>query len=127
MRGLGIDLARVDRVAQLVHGSRGPRFISRVLCPAEAAACALLPRDAQPRFVASRWAAKEALFKACGGRRGQGLAFSGVEVKARPEMHPLVVLHSPPWRRATEGLVVWISLTHEHDVAAAVCVVTERG
>jgi len=61
--GIGIDVLRADRVAR-IYRQYGEHFARRVLMPAE---MALLERQKRPeRFLAMRFAAKEAVVKAMG-------------------------------------------------------------
>lgn len=73
-------------------------------------------------FLASRWACKEALVKALGVRRGESLRFADVEVVSEGNAPPSFVFLSPAWRERTKSLSFSLSLSHEGDMSAAVCV-----
>ena len=61
--GIGVDVLEAERVRK-VHERFGPRFVERLLMPAE---IAQLGRTRRPeRFLAMRFAAKEAIVKAMG-------------------------------------------------------------
>ena len=80
LRGVGVDVCQVARLAR-AHARFGERLLRRAFHPAEAARFAALLARAPPAsahaFLASRWAAKEALHKALGAHR---LLFPDVEV-----------------------------------------------
>lgn len=61
--GIGTDVVRIDRIAQ-TYERFGPRFAERLLMPEELALFAGQQRPA--RFLAMRFAAKEAIVKALG-------------------------------------------------------------
>lgn len=61
--GIGTDIAAIERVAAM-YQRQGARALEKILAPAERAAC---QESADPaRFLAKRFAAKEALGKAYG-------------------------------------------------------------
>ncbi len=61
--GIGIDVLKVDRVER-VYGKHGERFVDHLLMPQERAQ---LLRSSRPvRFLAMRFAAKEAIVKGMG-------------------------------------------------------------
>lgn len=102
--GIGIDLVEVARVAEAM---KNPRFVLRILTPAEREYC----RSAEQ--VAGRWAAKEAIAKALPLK----LSWQDVEILPGPDLKPVVRVTHPEF----EGKV-WVSITHERSMAAAVAV-----
>lgn len=102
--GIGIDLVEVARVAEAMSN---PRFIERILTPAERDYC----RTAEQ--VAGRWAAKEAVAKAL----PLSLSWQDVEILPDGNAKPIVQVSHPSF----EGKV-WVSITHERSMAAAVAV-----
>jgi holo-[acyl-carrier protein] synthase len=85
--GIGTDMVRLERVRQ-VHEKFGERFVERLLLPAELEA---FRRDQRPvRFLAMRFAAKEAIVKAMGTgfAHGMWIRDSGVVSNAwgKPEI-----------------------------------------
>ncbi|KAI0316699.1 4'-phosphopantetheinyl transferase, partial [Amylostereum chailletii] len=64
--GVGIDLISTQRMQRLVARRSHLRVASRILSPKEYILFKALPEDAarQTRFLAVRWAVKEAAFKA---------------------------------------------------------------
>lgn len=68
--GLGTDVVRIERVAA-AYGRFGRHFAERLLMPEE---LALFDPDRRPeRFLAMRFAAKEAIVKALGTGFGHGV------------------------------------------------------
>ncbi|MCC7434988.1 MAG: holo-ACP synthase [Methanoregulaceae archaeon] len=99
--GVGLDLVEVDRVARAM---RNPRFVRRILTPAEREYC----RTAEQ--VAGRWAAKEATAKALPFR----LSWQDVEILPDVDSKLAVRVTHPSF----EG-TLWVSITHERSMAAA--------
>jgi holo-[acyl-carrier protein] synthase len=65
--GLGVDLVHVVRVKNVVD-KYGDRFLRRAFTQHEAARFQAMPPNSKFHFLASRWAVKEAVFKAFPGR-----------------------------------------------------------
>ena len=77
--GIGIDVLQVDRIAR-VFDKHGERFVSHLLMPEERAQ---LARTARPvRFLAMRFAAKEAIVKGMGTGFAHGVWIRGVSLKS---------------------------------------------
>jgi len=75
--GVGVDLVRISRIQRCLD-HHGERFAKRVLSESEYlefASCAN-----QPRFLAKRFAAKEAFSKALGTGIAQGLSLRDISV-----------------------------------------------
>jgi holo-[acyl-carrier protein] synthase len=122
---LGIDLAEVDRVAEVL-ARWGDRFVDRVFRPGELSARRRHPR-ARAEHVAGRFAAKEAAMKALGiGWRG--LAFRDIEVRRDARGKPLLVLHGKALVRARDlGVAsMEVSISHAKEIAVAVVVLLVR-
>ena len=75
--GVGVDLTRASRIERALD-RHGRRFVERILHPDERRACFDSPRPA--RFLARRFAAKEAVAKACGTGIGAALGWHDVRV-----------------------------------------------
>ncbi|GAB9462831.1 hypothetical protein Gpo141_00000314 [Globisporangium polare] len=61
--GVGVDIAHIPRFADC-FARHGERFLRRAFHPSEVAEFRSKPAAAQPGFLASRWAVKEATYKA---------------------------------------------------------------
>lgn len=79
IRGIGTDLADLDRIWRMLDSRLGERFLSRVLTPAERRMMAGRTRRSV-EFAAGRFAAKEAVAKALGCGIGALLSFQDVEI-----------------------------------------------
>jgi holo-[acyl-carrier protein] synthase len=124
LRGVGVDLTHVSRFERIV-ARYGERFTRRFLSAEEARACA---SSATPlRFMASRWAAKEALVKALGGVVGTGsLPFAGVQVESDGEQPPRFRAVTESWQRALADITVMLSISHDQDAAVAMVVAASK-
>ncbi len=118
----GTDATRVSRIAQALERN-AERFLARVFTPDEIAYC---EQAGQGRLasLAARFAAKEAVAKAMGTGIAAGIALTDVEVVRGAGGAPHVRLHNRARARYAElgGVSIAISLTHEGDLAIAMCV-----
>ncbi|MCL8207856.1 MAG: holo-ACP synthase [Actinomycetia bacterium] len=114
--GIGVDVVEVERLARALE--RRPRFRERVFDPEEV-------RYAEgPHYLgrlAARFAAKEAVVKACGGFHGSG--WRDIVVYGALNRPPQVEVRGPlgAWIREQGGRLA-VSLTHERTVVAAVAI-----
>ncbi len=119
--GIGTDVVQVDRIAA-TYERYGQRFVDRLLLPQEREA---FDGNKRPvRFLAMRFAAKEAIAKALGTGFRHGIWIRDVGVVAnawgRPE-----VLFSPRGRAVADRLGAGeghVSLTDEAGLVVAVAV-----
>lgn len=114
--GVGIDLVEIARIEQVL--ARRPRFLTRIYDPAEVAYAE------GPHYLgrlAARFAAKEAIVKACRGFRGS--AWKDLIIYGELNRPPQVELRGPLGHWITQiGGKVHVSLTHERHMVAAVAV-----
>jgi holo-[acyl-carrier protein] synthase len=123
--GIGTDVVRIERVAA-AYERFGRRFVERLLMPEELAA---FDRHKRPvRFLAMRFAAKEAIVKALGTGFAHGVWIRDVGIVAdsrgRPELR-----FSPRGRRVADELGAGeghVSLTDEAGLVVAVAVLMRR-
>lgn len=106
--GVGVDLVEVERIEAAL---RHPRFRDRILTPDERS------WGTSARFVAGRWAAKEAIYKALGMR----ITWQQVEILPDALGVPQVHLHHPDFDPGR--LRIHVSISHERRHAVAVAVV----
>jgi len=79
IKGIGTDIAEIERVRRLLDTGQGDRFIARVLTGSEQAI--LIGKKARvTEFVTGRFAAKEAVAKALGCGIGEKLGFHDIEI-----------------------------------------------
>jgi holo-[acyl-carrier protein] synthase len=123
--GIGTDAVQLERV-RLVHEKFGERFVERLLLPAELEAFRRYKRPV--RFLAMRFAAKEAIVKAMGTgfAHGMWIRDSGVVSNAwgRPE-----IIWSERGRHMCEKLGIGeghVTLTDEAGLIVAVAVLMRK-
>jgi holo-[acyl-carrier protein] synthase len=123
--GIGTDVVQLERV-RLVHEKFGDRFVERLLLPAELDAFRRYKRPV--RFLAMRFAAKEAIVKAMGTgfAHGMWIRDSGVVSNAwgKPE-----IIWSERGRRTCEQLGIGeghVTLTDEAGLIVAVVVLMRK-
>jgi len=121
VRGIGVDLIEIERVARLIE--RDPRVRERLFTAGEIAYCESKYYKAQ--HYAARFTAKEAFFKAVGtGLRG---AMSWLDVAVENDIlgkpHLYIGGHSAEVFRENGMSAVHLSLSHTHTTAVAMVVV----
>ena len=123
--GIGTDILRVERIDQ-IYNRYGQRFAERLLMPAEAEKFQDHPRPV--RFLAMRFAAKEAIVKAMGTGFAHGLWIRDVGVApnawGRPE-----IIWSERGREMCEKLGIGaghITLSDEAGLVVAVAILMRR-
>lgn len=124
--GIGLDLLRLDR-AQRVFDRHPQRFVQRILGPDEILVFQRrYQRDPRRgvRYLATRFAAKEAFSKAIGLGMRMPLAWSRMQTLNAPGGRPYVKLSEPlqSWYAQRFGQA-HVSVTDEHDIVAAYVVV----
>jgi holo-[acyl-carrier protein] synthase len=118
--GLGIDLAKVDRIEKILNRF-GRRFIERCFTDYEASLC--LSRCRPAHAFAMRFAAKEATSKALGlGMRG--LAWREMEMRHDEKGKPYLCLYGRALKRMQDlgATHNFVSTTDDGDYAAAVAI-----
>ncbi len=120
IRGIGLDLAELSRIRAALDRF-GPRFLARILTPAERAA---LPQGDPAPHVAGLFAAKEAAVKALGTGFSGGIGFQSVEILHLPSGQPELRLRDKALEQARSlgASTAHVSLTHGRDTAAAVVI-----
>jgi holo-[acyl-carrier protein] synthase len=88
IHGIGTDILRVERVAA-VHARFGDRFVRHVLMPEELAL--FRPGRNAVRFLAMRFAAKEAIVKALGTGFAHGMWLRDAGIVSDPRGRPEVI------------------------------------
>ena len=128
--GIGVDLCRVERM-QAAYTRQGARLLLRLLTPAEQDMFHARWNDLPARglqYLASRFAAKEALAKALGtGIRGV-MGFQAASVLSDELGKPCVHTHGELTKMfESQGLCAHISLSDEAGLVLAYCVVEKIG
>ena len=119
--GIGTDLLRVDRIESTL-GRFGERFVDRLLLPGERAGYERTRRKV--RYLAMRFAAKEAVVKAMGTGFAHGMWIRDVGVAANAWGKPEVIWSDRGERlRQQMGIGdAHVSLTDEAGLVVAVAV-----
>jgi holo-[acyl-carrier protein] synthase len=123
--GIGTDVVQLERV-RLVHEKFGDRFVERLLLPAELEAFRRYKRPV--RFLAMRFAAKEAVVKAMGTGFAHGMWIRDTGVVSNAWGKPEIIW-SERGRGMCEKLGIGeghITLTDESGLIVAVAVLMRR-
>ncbi len=122
--GIGIDIVRVDRIAQAM-ARHGCRFTDRIFTASERSYCQSHKRVTES--FAARFAVKEAAFKALGRGWDECGGFTSVEVLRASSGCPSILFSGLAERffRDMGAVSAFVSITHDAGLAAAV-VVLER-
>ena len=123
--GIGTDVVQLERI-RLVHEKFGDRFVERLLLPAELQA---FRRQQRPvRFLAMRFAAKEAIVKAMGTGFAHGMWIRDTGVVSNEWGKPEIVW-SERGRSMCEKLGIGeghVTLTDEAGLIVAVAVLMRK-
>ena len=117
--GIGIDIVDVPRFEKVL--ARRPKIVDRLFTEGEK-----LDTKLRPQRLAARFAAKEAVMKACGVGVGS-TGWKTIEVKKMRSGAPMVVLHGTAQDLADRVGIkhMHITLTHTDMTAAAFVVGTD--
>lgn len=124
--GIGVDVLEAKRIVHTIERF-GDRFLNHLLMPAERAQMAYTQRP--QRFVAMRFAAKEAIVKAMGTGFAHGVWIRDVGVVQNSWGKPEVVF-SERGERVRHGLGIGeghVTLTDEAGLIVAVAVLMKAG
>jgi len=120
IKGIGTDILQIDRIEKSLI--RTPKLAQRILTDRELAE---FERSATPaRFLAKRFAAKEAVVKALGTGIGNGVGWKHVEISKDDLGKPLVKLSGGALDRANTMSIgsSFISYSDEKDYVVAMVV-----
>ncbi len=128
--GIGSDIVSIARIAG-VWRSQGQRFLDRCFTEYEQNLAAGIKNEQQKTaYYAKRWAAKEALAKACGTGIGATVGFQDIEVvrdqeTGRPGLHLTGNAATYIEKLCAGGVpVLHLSLSDEKDIALAFVVLS---
>lgn len=116
--GIGTDIVAISRIASALE-RQGPKFAARILTTTE---LFLFQQNTQPaRYLAKRFAAKEAVLKALGTGLAQGMRWQDIEISRNELGGPVVSLTGAAQARmhALGGQRMLLSLSDEQDLAIA--------
>lgn len=112
--GIGVDLVSLKRISK-TYERFGEKFLNRILTEGEKEY--LRRRKKSIHHLASRFAAKEAVYKSLGHFLPFGIRWKEIEIKREGSGPPSVILHGLTRKKAGEWGVkrVHISITHDND------------
>ncbi|WP_028669400.1 holo-ACP synthase [Saccharospirillum impatiens] len=118
---IGTDIVNIDRIRQVL-AQQGDRFVRRILTRAEQDE--YQRRGAPVKFLANRFAGKEAIAKALGTGIAQGVTFQGIEILPDANGAPKAQLFGAAQekQRSLGADQVHISLADELDYVVAFAV-----
>ena len=122
--GIGIDLCEVARVKSSLE-KLGDRFADKILHPDEKKRYSQLKFKA--KYLAKRFAAKEAFAKAMGTGIAQGVTFPNIEVFNDELGKPCLRLHGTTQAKldAIGQVKVHLSISDERDTAVAQVIIEQ--
>ncbi len=123
--GIGIDVLKAERI-QRTYQKHGERFVDHLLMPEERVQLKLTKRV--ERFLAMRFAAKEAIVKAMGTGFAHGVWIRDVGIVQNSWGRPEVV-YSPRGERVRQALKIGdghVTLTDEAGLVVAVAILMRR-
>lgn len=127
--GIGTDIIRIDRIAAALK-RHGPRFAEKILGIDELAKYHQRAARADVRglrFLATRFAAKEAFSKAIGLGLHMPMTWRAMQTLNDPSGKPVVVTSGVLAEfMAQRGLTAQISITDEADYAVAFAIVEKK-
>ncbi|EGR2837797.1 TPA: holo-ACP synthase [Vibrio cholerae] len=123
--GLGTDIAEIERVEKALARS-GENFARRILSDVEFEQFKSLKQQA--RFLAKRFAAKEAASKALGTGIAQGVTFQDFTISNNELGKPLLALNGKAAQLATQLGVcsIHLSISDERHYAMATVILERR-
>jgi len=118
--GIGIDLVEINRIER-IYKKWGDRFINKILTPRE--------KDSSTgeisRYLASRFAAKEAFVKALGTGFSAGIGLKDIEIISELNNPPTIRLYGKPLEIQKKNKIkrIFLSISHEKNMATAMVVI----
>ncbi len=118
---VGIDIVEIERISKLLK-SQNIRFVKRVLNEKEQTLFHAVSAVNKDAWLAKRFAAKEAVFKALGCGLAQGVTFHDINVSNDAMGKPEVSLHKEALNKLAlmGGEKVLVSLSDERRYAIAI-------
>jgi holo-[acyl-carrier protein] synthase len=124
--GIGVDIVEVGRVRKLLDRF-GARFLSRVFTEGESRYAMESANPAER--LAGRFAVKEAVLKAFGTGKSQGILWRDVETVRGPMGRPVVHLHGQAvrWAKRKGGGTIHVSIAHDGGKAIGFVILERAG
>ncbi len=124
--GIGIDIVDIGRIEGLL-ARHGERFTRRVFTEAEAAYARRSVKPAER--LAGRFAVKEAVLKAFGTGKSQGILWRDVETVRGPMGRPKVTLYGEAVKYMNKlgGSAIHVTIAHDGGKAVAFVIIETAG
>ncbi len=124
--GIGVDIVDVERIKDLLARYRD-RFVQRVFTDAEAQYAGGSVREAER--LAGRFAVKEAVLKAFGTGKSQGILWRDVETIRGRGGKPEVKLYGNAYKymKKINGNRIQVSISHDGGKAMAFVIIESGG
>ena len=124
--GIGVDIVDIARI-QAMLDRYGERFLARVYTEAETAYA--MGGANRAERLAGRFAVKEAVMKALGTGKSQGILWRDVETLRGHLGKPEVRLHGQAvrWAKLRGGGAIHVSITHDGGKAVAFVILEKAG
>ncbi len=124
--GIGVDIVDVGRVRRLLE-RYGDRFVQRVFTDAENRYANKSVKSAER--LAGRFAVKEAVLKAFGTGKSQGILWRDVETVSGPKGRPKVNLYcnADKYLKMLHVNQIHVSISHDGGKAVAFVVIERAG
>lgn len=117
--GVGVDIVKLRRIEDL-YKKHGVRFLEKVLSEDE---IKLIPEKFAALYIGGRFAAKEALVKALGGR---DFDFSEISLLNDENGRPFVSEKEKISDILRAPAEIHVSISHEQDYCAALAVIEKK-
>ena len=116
--GVGIDIVQIERMERSID-KHGEKFINKILHPNEVVLIDSLKNKA--RYLAKRFAAKEAFAKALGTGIVEGVTLPRIEIVNDEQGKPLICLHGDTKSKIEEKEInhIFLSISDEKEYAVA--------
>jgi len=122
--GIGTDIVQIPRIEKVLH-LYGQIFIRRILSEEEIQKMNLLKQDQYGRFLAKRFAAKEAISKALGTGIGANLRFKDISVLNDKLGKPLVKICHPKYQgELGQKINIHLSISDDYPISVAFAIIT---
>lgn len=115
--GIGIDIIELSRVQEIINNQ--PRFVDRILTPAEKEVYVTLTNHRKVEFLAGRFSAKEAFSKAIGTGIGKEVSFQDISILSDE-------LGKPVMKCVGEHRFIHVSISHSQHYAVSQVIIEER-
>jgi holo-[acyl-carrier protein] synthase len=124
--GIGVDIVDVERVNRMLDRYRD-RFLKRVFTDAEIRYAQRNIKTAER--LAGRFAVKEAVLKAFGTGKSQGILWKDVETVRGTMGKPEVILYGKAlnYMKRLKGLGIFVSISHDGGKAIAFVIIERVG